>query len=65
MSRQDLFDCMVNRHGVILYSMGKSYSGFINGIKVEDGSGYSFIVTMNTKVDGTYKNVDLYYRCKS
>lgn len=66
MSRQDLFDAMVSRHHVMLIDpmKGENY-GYINGIKVEDGSGYSFIVTLNTKFNGTYQNVDIYYRCKS
>lgn len=65
MSRQDLFDAMVSRSFVSLQSCGQQYSGYINGIAVEDGSGYSFNVTMNVREyypSQTCKNITIYYR---
>ena len=72
MSRQQLFDAMVSRMFVSLYSrhFQTNLCGYINGIAVEDGSGFSFIVKLNTKVvddfyGEVYKNIDMYYRCNS
>jgi len=62
MSRQDLFNAMVSRFFVSLQSCGKQYNGYINGIAVEDGSGYSFNVTLNVKDGNTSRNIVIYYR---
>jgi len=52
MTRQELFDAMVNRTPVTI----KKHKGIINQIAVEDGSGYSFIVTLSN-------GITLYVRC--
>lgn len=66
MSRQQLFDAMVSRSIVSLESAGQIYRGYINGIAIEDGSGYSFNITMNPCWPShNYQNIVIYYRCKS
>lgn len=46
MNRFEMFDAMISRKIVTLSMRGLHYTGLINAIEMEDGSGHNFNVTI-------------------
>lgn len=49
-----LCDAMKNRSVVNIVSGGQLYTGQVNGIQLEDGSGRHFLVKLNTSKEWVY-----------